>query len=357
MPDSPRRDRTPRRGGFTLIELLVVISIIAVLIAILVPAISGARNSARKTTTTALMTTISNAISQFKSQKNRLPGYFSQAELGNAGNNTSFTAMENALLDLAGGVDPNAQAGPENVIDVTLNLPLGAKTARINTLHVGASDGPGYINMSAKGVGTSGPQSSGMAPARSPNDQIEDLTTYPAGKFQMPDIIDAWGRPIILWARNDSAGSNPPPRFALVTAPDNPSVNDPPALFYWRANRGYLAAPVQANTSALGGAVTGPGNVTSTLRSMEALMGDPTFPNPSIGANNPDPVNTPVPLTPRGDFVLQSAGVDGVYLNNNGEPSLEYRYVPAGLANPASWAGETDWKTLDRTDDIIQGGS
>ncbi|MBL8965218.1 MAG: type II secretion system protein, partial [Phycisphaerae bacterium] len=153
MSHFSRRAAFRRPGGFTLIELLVVISIIAVLIAILVPAISGARNSARKTTTTALITTVANAISQFKSQKNRLPGYFSQAELGNSGNTTSFTAMENALLDLAGGVEPSAQAGDPHIIDVSINLPSGVKTVRVNTLHVGASDGPGYLNMSAKGVG------------------------------------------------------------------------------------------------------------------------------------------------------------------------------------------------------------
>lgn len=347
-----------RRAAFTLIELLVVIAVIAVLIAILVPAINGARNSARKTSTTAIMTSVGNAISQFKSQNNRLPGYFSQAELGNSGNTTSFVSMENAILDLAGGIDPSATIGEPNVIDVTLNLASGAKTVRINTLKVGASDGPGYLNMTAKGVGTKGPQSAGLAPARSPQDQWEDTTTYSSGaKYQFPDILDAWGKPIILWARNEAAGTDPPPVFALRSSPDSPDVNNPPGLFYWWANRGYLAAPLQQATSAIGGTDMGPNSTPKTLRSMAAVIGDPVFPNPNVGPNNTDPTNQPVPLSARGDFVLQSAGVDGVFLNNNDSGALEFRYLPAGAAIPGPWAGESDWQTINRNDDLIQAGS
>ncbi len=362
MPDSQRRSEIFRRGGFTLIELLVVVSIIAILIAILVPAISGARNSARKTTTTALITTVSNAISQFKSLKNRLPGHFSQADLGNVGNTTSFTQMENALLDLAGGVVPtsgdpcSASADGNHVIKVRIDLPSGPKCVVINTMLVGAADGPGFINMVAKGVGTKGPQSSGMAPAWAGKDQIEDSVTYGGGKFEMPDIIDAWGRPIILWSRNEAAGTDPKPDFAA-----SDSSGPVPARFYWRTNRGYLAAPVQKSSSALGSNAAGelPADNANYKRTMAALLGDPVFPDPAILTTDP---LYPAPLSPKGDFLIQSAGVDGVFLNNDlppGDtpPGAHYRYLPVGAAYPASWAGDPDWKTLDRNDDLIQAGS
>lgn len=358
MTTQPSPSAPKSRAAFTLVELLVVISIIAVLIAILVPAISGARNSARKSQTQTLITSVSNAISQYKSANNRLPGYFSQAELCNQLNNTSFTQMENALLDLSGGVDPNAMTNVPHVFEITVTTPTGSKMARVNTLQVGAAESR-YLNITAKGVGTNQPQSSGMAPARVPNDQIEDDTTYQSGaKFQMPDIIDSWGRPIMLWSRNEAAGSNP--KFADINAPNNPGPNNPASLFYWRSNRGYLAAPVQRNSSALGANAggTAPADGANYARSMAALLGDPAFPNPSIDAtNNPDPVNMPVPLSARGDFVLHSAGIDGVFLNNKGNPDLHYRYLPAGIANPAGWAGESDWSTLDRNDDLIQAGN
>lgn len=357
MPLQPRLSASNTRAAFTLVELLVVISIIAVLIAILVPAINGARNSARKTSTEALMTSVSQGISQYKSEKNRLPGYFSQAELCNQLNNTSLTQMENALLDLAGGVDPNANTADAHVVDITITIPTGTKMARVNTLQVGAAENR-YINMTAKGVGTNQPQTSGLAPARVPNDQIDDDPTY-AGKFQMPDIIDSWGRPIMLWSRNEAAGSNP--KFADVNAPANPNVNNPASLFYWRSNRGYLAAPVQVNSSSIGASGIGgvaPSDNMNYVRSMAALLGDPAFPNPTVDVNtNPDPVNMPVPLSARGEFVLHSAGVDGVFLNNNGNTGLHYRYLPAGIENPSSWAAESDWSTLDRNDDLIKAGS
>lgn len=350
-----------RRRAFTLVELLVVVSIILVLIAILIPAIGGARNSARKTTTTTLMTAVGNAISQFKSQNNRLPGYFSQAELGNPQNRTGFTSMENALLDLAGGIEPSSNpcgetVSGDHIVKITINHQDGLKCVIINTTRVGASDGPGYLNMSAKGVGSTLPQASGLAPARVPNDQIEDTDTYSAGKFQMPDILDAWGRPIILWARNEAAGSDPPPRMARIRAPNNPLPTDPAGLFYWRANMGYLAAPIQRNSSALGGSTVEPNDEQHALRTMDSFLGDPAFPDPTIPASSTDPPY-PSPLSPRGDFVLHSAGVDGVFLTNKGEATLEYRYLPAGLAPPDSWGGQMNWRTLDQTDDIFQAGS
>ena len=101
-----RHPTTLSRPGFTLIELLVVIAIIAVLIALLIPAVGGARESARKTSTKALMTAVANGVNQFRTDKGRLPGYFSQNELGNTDNRTGMTSMQNAIIELAGGICP-----------------------------------------------------------------------------------------------------------------------------------------------------------------------------------------------------------------------------------------------------------
>jgi hypothetical protein len=246
-----------------------------------------------------------------------------------------------------------------HVFEITIMLPTGSKMAKVNTLQVGASEGR-YLNITAKGVGTNQPQSSGMAPARFPNDQIEDSMTYRGGMaYQMPDIIDSWGRPIMLWSRNEAAGSNP--KFADISAPNNPDANNPASLFYWWSNRGYLAAPVQKNSSALGANTggTAPADGANYTRTMQALLGDPAFPNPALtdSLGNPITPDNPQPLSARGDFIIQSAGVDGVFLNNEGNAGLHYRYLPAGIANPTVWASDPDWRTIDRNDDLIQAGN
>lgn len=347
----------PRRSGFTLTELLIVISIIAVLIAILIPAIGGARNTARKSATTALMTTVSNAISQYRTHNNRLPGYFSQHELAHRDNNTGFTQMENALLDLAGGVEDQSVALGGSVLEVPIpDRPT--PHVKINVAKVGASDGPGYLPLTAKGVGTLDPQSGGMAQARVPGDQMTTIVSA-GGNYTMPDILDSWGKPIMLWSKNEAAGVDPPPLFAQDNAPS--SSSNPAAFYYWRTNMGYLTAPVQANSSALG---PSPGiTEMRRQRTMAALLGDPAFPNPDPSI----PSDTPTPLSGKGDFVLQSAGVDGVFLGNKGNSSLEFRYLPSG-ANPpgvpnpngpggSGWYANSDWALVSQTDDLTQPGN
>lgn len=332
-----------RSNGFTLVELLVVVAIIAVLIAILVPALGSARNSAKRSSTNALLNTVSGAISQFKIQNNRLPGYFSQQDLGQNSNTTGFTQMENALLELSGGIDPSASPSEPYVIDVTIN----GRSVRINTLKVGATNGPGFLSLTAKGVGSNEPQTNGMAPARVPEHQSVDASIFTAGKYQMPDIVDAWGTPVILWARDEAAGSDPPPNFADIDAPASPGPGSPPAQFYWRSNSGYLSAPRQSGNSALSDGI----GDTARRKTMAALLGDPAFPSST------SPPDAPTPASPRGDFILQSAAQDAIFVNNGGATATEFRYLPAGLKTPSAWSAQSDWRTLDQSDDIIRAGS
>lgn len=328
-----------RRRAFTLVELLVAVSIIVVLIAILIPALGGARNSARRTATTSLMTSVGTAINQFKSQNNRLPGFFSQAELGRPTNDTGFTSMENALLDLSGGIDPNATLGRPEVIEVEIITGAGPpKRARINTLQVGGGENT-FLNLAAKGVAGGDQQAGGLAPARNNYDQKINPLTIPAGDYQMPDILDSWGKPIMLWAKNEAAG--PDPDFSQETF--NPAEG---SLFYWQANKGYLEAAIQDGKSALSRGVPW----AQRERTMAALLGHPAFPDPDTIADAPEP------LSPRADFVLHSAGQDGVFLTNKGDTNTEYRYLPSGAVQPRPWEAQPSWSTIDKTDDLIQGG-
>src|SRR5262249_53760757 len=108
---STRSPSAPRRA-FTLVELLIVIIIIAVVIAIVFPALRGARDASKKAGTQAMFGELGSASGQFILDTRRTPGYFSPTERGDTANgDRGFTAMENVMLDLAGGIVTPAPGG------------------------------------------------------------------------------------------------------------------------------------------------------------------------------------------------------------------------------------------------------
>ncbi len=327
----------------TLIELLVVVSILAVLMGVLVPAMSGVRNSARRAQTAVLINTVSNAASQFRQANRRMPGVFTQEELASPANTTGFTQMESAILDLAGGADPVADIGDARVFEIVLNN----KAVRVNTRMIASSQGPGYLPLTLKGMESGVPEANGLAPARPGVDQVVDQSRGTAGKLAMPDILDSWGRPILLWSRNEYAGERP--SFARLNSDSEESQTK--ARFYWASNQGYLAARSQAAASALGAEI----DPAKRRRSLEALLGDPAVPDPGSGGQG----SVYVPMAARGEFVLHGAGRDGVYLTNNGEVRLEYRYSPGSLSIMIGFGDALDrhWRTAEGLDDLIAGGN
>lgn len=356
------RLRSTARRAFTLVELLIVIAIIGILIGILIPALGGARDTARKSSTTALMTSVSTAINQFRAQNGRLPGHFSQSELAQSTESSGLTQMENALLELAGGLDPDAAASENYVFTVT----IGGRMAVINTLKVGAKDGPGFLNLGAKFQSTGSrvgntpveggwiEGTSGLAPARPNADQIGTAEIFTnQDKYQMPDIIDSYGKPVMLWSKNESHGTNPAPAFALLNAPPTSS----PArqgLYYWRTNFGYLGSvgttqTRQTRLSAIGSITPD----TQRLRSLRAALGHPAFPVEFGSVGDPDSL---VPASARGDYVLHSAGRDAIFLESK-DAITEYRYLPKGIDAPAAWLQETGWRRIEDSDDLFLSGN
>ena len=319
-----------------------VIAIIAVLLGILLPALSGTRNSARLAATRSLMTTVDTAVKSFKIEKERLPGVFHPEELADPRNadggvaNPNLTYMENALLELTGGVTKDS--GLPDTFSITLAANGAAdRVVWIDPLQMGSNEGPGYLS-----VGDS------LTPVRGQLGQ-EDAA------HRISDVVDAFDMPIMMWAVDEFAG-----RSAQFAAEDNTMR----ARFYWTPNASYVMSDglgkglVDQTRSLLSNNGIQPADHELTLA---ALCGNPAFPNQSGGSIN---AATFGPASPRGDVILQSAGVDNIYvgraLTEAGvvDPDLKHLRYLGGLAPGDLGLNTSDnsWGDLEAFDDVIVGG-
>lgn len=328
-----------RRLAFTLIELLVVILIISAVIAILIPTVGAVRTAARRNETQTLMNRIAQAAGMFQQDERRLPGYFSQQEMGSSENLTrGMSQMENVMLDLAGIPSATAPSPGDVIVG-----PTATNTIRFNVQLFGVPDAgsksyfipdPRYFVAQ-----TSDGQQVGVAGH-----------TASEGQPQLPDVVDAWGQPLLAWVVDDRAVV--PVRQESDFA--RQSADSGLARFYWATNAAFLQATRlgrrgldQTDTNV--GSLLGPGQA-NRLRSMIGMLGSPSFP---YRGDPPPPVNT-LPTAPRAPFVLQSAGPDGVYV---GKRDAGARQFPGGYIEYSVnfLAGETS-DIMARFDDVLASG-
>jgi hypothetical protein len=130
----------------------------------------------------------------------------------------------------------------------------------------------------------------------------------------MPTVVDAFGMPILAWVQDDLSNSD--------TAFAAESAEGKRAKFYWAQNAGALRATKlgktqvdQKNSSLLGDGTAGnaPAIAGETMpyyvASLLGMLGSPgTGSKPATGTG---PF---APTLARGPIVLQSAGIDGVFL-------------------------------------------
>ncbi len=297
-----------RRGGFSLIELLVVIFIIIVIIAITIPALGVARRSAKKTETQSLLNSLGTAVVQYETDNKHVPGYFSVRDMGRVSNETRcFSAMQNMLLDLSGGVLEN-QTTPigATVKDVG---PVAANTVRIDTALIGATSTAGkvYFTPSRKAfIVQDGTQGSRAA-----------ATTVPEHVY--PELVDAFGTPILAWVEDATAVQ------AVDTVNDFARQNSGPtgnvvSRFYWASNAAFLTGGVkvgkrnvdQGDVSMFGQGGASSPTPAEVASSLTGLLGNP---NSAQNVSNPTtPFQDILPSAARGSVVLHSAGEDGAFM-------------------------------------------
>ena len=360
------------RRGFSLIELLVVIAIIALLVGILIPTIAGVRTTARTAATEALMRDISIAATSFRNDTGRTPGYFSADEMGQQdnANTVGFTAMENMLLDLAGGdaIVEDQPATMDAFVEVGPYTEGSAENVWVNPGLLGTGSGS-YWAPSSENVATLG-QESGNDSQFGTATMGHVASAANPGAPVMPDIVDPFGAPILAWVQNETAGE---PTELLDFARINSGVTpgDNQSLFYWGANAGYLRANFIGSrgrdmtarpdtlgenrkaASLIGGGALADIGATNDERMagiLSALLANPSFLNTQIDISTNAAFNAPSdgasgiwPIRPRSTITLHSAGADNIFLENSaragqlggGDP-LGATPSPAGLS----------WKSL-----------
>ncbi len=326
-------DPSRSRSGFTLLELLVVIAIIILIISITLPALSGARDIARTTSSRALMTNLSTAIGQYRNDNDdQMPGPFTQVELGSSNNQmVGLTAMENAMLDLVaadaiGNGDDQISLDPAGTggIDVGLDL-IGA--------------GSSYFDITATNYVAQ-------------TDGLQLGTVDP----RLPDLVDAFGNPVLLWVE-DTGAPLPPADIDEFAAIDSESGR---ARFYWNTNAAFLDAPFLGKSGEPQFAesiLSSARDAADRQNAMAALLGDPGSPTPAVGLT----ADNVLPASARGRYIIQSAGRDGVFLSaeDKNTAGLAYRdnfFLRDGSRLTDDADEVTSEDVIDATNDIIVSG-
>lgn len=312
-----------RRRGFSLTELLVVIGIIVLLAAILLVALGQVRASALETTTMSTMRGFAAACDSFQQEHGEYPGVIPERVLAQAiadGDEDAgrLSSTQNALLHLMGGyrvLRPNYSTREEseyvdfvdNATDlVEFEITAGEAVWQLAVDLARIGEGP-YINgQSYAPYFTPGSREIGVPEGR------WSVNEDDAVEHRLPSLIDAWGQPILYTRRMRSSGP-------LV---GDMSDTDVRPQFAMEGMQTYLLSPLlgelgetQIYSQSPHGSILTFGKEEDQHRLFAQIIRHPAF-----GPNAVDLVNNFDRFSPRGEYVLISAGRDGIYFSATDGP-------------------------------------
>jgi prepilin-type N-terminal cleavage/methylation domain-containing protein len=338
-----------RSRGFSLTELLVVIGIIVLLVGILLVALGKVQERSRRTKTEALMNSFINACTAFQAAHGRYPGVIPDDVLLNFpdGNGAPYiSSTENALLHLMGGYRVKSPFDPAGGPVDTEYTNYFASADGINTFEFvfGASGWNLKVDKRRIGEGPiiDGKPQQSMFSAKGDEllpvkGQLGDVD----GRI-LPDLIDAWGQPIIYVRRvrdrgpiaGPSASGNVPPQFLLggvvsyLGWPEDSAGNGVTGVL---EIGDFSADQTYSSGSNPKGSILSEGTPAERFQEFAMLVR-----HPGVSAK-PGSAAELVNGSARGAIVLISAGPDGIYFSaadGPGSSSTPETDIGQYFANP-----------------------
>jgi prepilin-type N-terminal cleavage/methylation domain-containing protein len=309
--------QTLLRQGFTLTELLVVIAIIVLLVTLLLAALAGVQTRARRTSTLATMSNFANACLVFQQDHGFYPGIVperilaAQADGGLSDDNT-IMGTENVLLHLMGGAIRRSEVTldqwntdyPEPDWQVYAledpDNPGEDYLIKVNIDLIG--DGPIIRGQQYQPYFTPSEKEFGIVLGQLGDEDQEQTMPDPIGlRRRLPDLIDAWGQPIVCLRRTRSVG----PIVSAVDA-DRPQFNPWPMTQYTESFKlGRMRTDQRFVSSNPDGSILDL-NEAPWVQNMAFILA-----HPAMADFSTDPMSGQT----RGAIMLLSSGPDGIYFS------------------------------------------